>query len=198
MKAAIHICVSGFSQNCGYYHGILKLRESLLTAGHSEGVASRVWYLPWTSNFRRVANELGIICNQHGIRPQVMIAGYSYGGWGAIQLAKELSRSGIFVRSMVLSDPVARPWFWPRPLPAVSSMLGRRFSFALRVPSNVLQLFSFYQIDNRPQGHKLIVRPPTLQHKPVRLDLPHTEMDDAEAFHACVLDQSETIRRACQ
>ena len=193
MKASFIICVSGFTQSRGYFHGILKLRESLIINGMADGPRRRVWYLTWKSNFDRVAADLAIICTQHGYKPVVMIAGYSYGGWGALQLARALERKGIAVESMALSDPVGRPWWWPRPLPAMTSMISRRYAFKLKVPPNVHKCHTYYQTRNRPQGHQVVPTNGTEMTHPIRLNYTHQRMDDASEFHGRVLSEAKLL-----
>lgn len=191
-NALFVICVSGFTQHAGYFHGILKLREQLLDAGFANGSHQRVIYLTWKADFHRVAQELSIVCNHQGFKPAVVLAGYSYGGWGAIQLASQLERVGIDVFSLVLSDPVGRQWWWPRPLPAITSMLGRNNAFKLDVPANVHRCVSFYQTVNRPQGHQLRPANGTKMVEPVQLAVTHQRMDDAEQFHQAVLAEANS------
>lgn len=198
MKAAICICISGFTQTRGSFHGILKLREELRSDGHSFGVANRVEYMPWTANWKNYAADLSSVCNYHGLRPEVLIAGYSYGGWGAIQLAKRLEKLGINVQIMILSDVIARPWFWPRPLPAVTSLLGRKYSFSLRVPDNVINLAEYYQLKNRPQGHRTIIGNVTRRVHTIELHHTHMRMDDAPEFHGCVRKYARVLRDLCE
>jgi len=193
MNANFIICVSGFTQNRGYFHGIMKLREALISNGHSEGKANRVWYVTWKDSMSRVACELSILCNQHGFKPRVMICGYSYGGWGSLQLAKELEKVGIDVEIMILCDPVGRPWWWPRPLPALTSMLGRDWAPKLRVPANVKVCHSFYQQENRPQGHQLVATNGTTMEQPIKLRHKHERMDDAPEFHGRVLKEAAML-----
>lgn len=190
--ATFSIVVSGFTQDRGYVHGMLELREKLIIAGHSSGSKERVWYLPWTVNYGRVASDLVHICSKYGYIPKVNVCGYSYGGWGAIKMCKALEYHGIHVKYLILSDPVARPWYWPRPLPALTSLLSREYSFKLTVPSNVHELFSFYQEENRPQGHQLVCVQ-TKQHCPVKLQYTHQRMDDALEFHGQVLKCAKNL-----
>ena len=196
MRSSFIVCVSGYTQTRGYFHGILNLREALIKKGYSHGPAHRVEYLTWQTNYHRVASDLSIICGRHGLVPHIVLAGYSYGGWGAIQLASELEHKGIDVDAMILSDAVGRPWFWPRPLPAVSSLLGRSYASKLHIPHNVKKLVSFYQKENRPQGHQLICKNGTKVTAPVQLFRPHALMDDAKEFHSSVMEESELVYQA--
>jgi pimeloyl-ACP methyl ester carboxylesterase len=192
-KALFVILVSGFTQNRGYFHGILKLREALIADGHSDGAARRVWYMTWKTNWNRVANELGILAAQHGFTPHVVLAGYSYGGWGALQLARQLGDSGIDVDSLILCDPVGRPAWWPRPLPAATSMLGRNWAPKLTVPANVHVCHSYYQQENRPQGHQLKPENGNELTNPIKLKVTHQRMDDAKEFYGRVRQEAARV-----
>lgn len=116
---------------------------------------------------------------------KVGVYAYSWGaGWGAMQLARALSRRGVAIEHMVLSDPVYRsPWLLFRWLAFVP---GR----AIRVPSNVRQVVWFRQRRSRPAGCRLVaedvlrtvIRPAT----GYLADVAHEYMDDLQAFHrAC-------------
>jgi pimeloyl-ACP methyl ester carboxylesterase len=186
----VHIVISGFTQRRGNYHGILKLREALIAAGHSRGATRRVWMLPWVANWTHVARDLSIIGVTHGLHPIVTVAGYSYGGYGAVQLCRACERVGIRIASLTLSDPVGRRWWWPRPLPAATSLIGRDMAFRLPISDNVTTVNEFWQERNRPQGHRLILGPSTRRGIYQQLDYRHQEMDDAPEFHECVIDEA--------
>jgi len=195
MYCGFHFCISGFTQNRGYCHGILKLREELIEAGHYFDNHARVAYWTWDMNFDLVASELQIVCTRAGVRPVVGIYGYSYGGWGSLKFARALDNRGIDVREMVLSDPVGRPWFWPAPLPAATSMLSREYAFALTVPANVENCKVFYQRGSRPQGHRVVARMPSVtdvKEKELK-GYTHVQMDDAQEFHDAVLESAGRI-----
>jgi len=195
--ASYIILVSGFTQHRGHFHGILKLREDLLAAQKQNGENHRVWYYTWNEDMRRVASELNSVATYHGHKPRVMLVGYSYGGWGSLRLAKALDRRGIPVEHHVLSDPVGRPIYWPTPLPAPSSLLGRRFAWPLMVPGNVRDCWHYHQIENRPQGHRLKAVDPTRTtiHRSKRLHISHNQMDDSKVFHKKVLSLAPELTR---
>lgn len=189
------ILVSGYTQSRGTYHGILRLREELVAAGFNDGTTKRVWYVTWKTNWKRLARDLATVCTVHGLKPKVLVAGYSYGGWGALRLAKALEPLGVDVDVMVLSDPVGRPWWWPRPLPAITSLLSRYWAWKLRVAPNVHLLHSYYQQTNRPQGHLLKATNGTKMTPPVKLPKPHERMDDAAEFHGQVSVEAWRLRK---
>jgi hypothetical protein len=191
-----HICVSGFTQDRGYYHGILRLREALVDAGHADGKTGRVWYETWTANWGMVAADLSQVCITHGYIPVVTVSGYSYGGYGAINVCKELALRGIDVQVLNLCDPVGRRWWWPRPLPAITSMLSRDMAFTLPIPGNVLIVNEFFQKTNRPQGHRIKLTDGTKRGVYVQLDRTHQRMDDAPEFHECVLREAARVKEA--
>ena len=189
-----HICISGFTQHRGYMHGILRLREELISAGHAAGPLRRVWYLNWKANWKQVAADLVSVAVMRGVRPVVTVAGYSYGGFGALQLCGALQSHGIEVQVLTLSDPVGRRWWWPRPLPAITSMLSRDMAFTLPVPANVKLLNVYYQRRNRPQGHRLRLEGETLRGVYKELELTHARMDDAPEFHQCVMSAANAVQ----
>lgn len=193
-----NICVSGFTQTRGTFHGILKLREQLIDSGFSQGPKLRVWYLPWTTNWSDVAQDLQTVAYHTGCRPMINLCGYSYGGWGAVEFARKLAEHGIVVHCLTLCDPVARPRWWPRPLPAATSMLGRDYSFHISIPTNVRKVHEFYQKENRPQGHILDLTEHTQRGKEVQLYYPHQLMDDHETFHECVMREARGMYASLQ
>jgi len=195
MYCGFHFCISGFTQNRGYCHGILRLREELILAGHYNDTKARVAYWTWDMDFELVASELQIVCTRAGVKPIVGVYGYSYGGWGSLKFARALNKRGIEVRAMVLADPVGRPWFWPAPLPAATSMLSRDYAFALEVPANVEKCIGFYQKSNRPQGHRLVAELSAVT-EIIETELTghtHVQMDDAQDFHDAVLLEANAI-----
>lgn len=190
----IHICVSGFTQDRGYYHGILKLREELIAAGHASGPHRRVWYETWTANWEQLAADLSQVCIQHGFIPVVTVSGYSYGGFGATRLCFALEKRGIEVRVLTLCDPVGRRWWWPRPMPALTSLLSRDLAFTLPIAANVKLVNEFWQQENRPQGHRLHLIGETKRGVYQQLPYKHARMDDAVEFHDCVMQHADEIR----
>lgn len=191
-KLCVNVIASGYTQTRGTYHGLLKLREELILDGHN-GINSRVWYCPWTASYKDVAEDLQTICVKHGLVPVVNAAGYSYGGWWVLRFCEELMTRGIRVPALTLCDPVARPRWWPRPLPAATSMLSRNYSPRLTVPENVDDVYELWQSDVRPMGHRLRVSERTEVKLSQQLFKPHVRMDDDELFHECVKQRAREL-----
>ncbi len=196
---AIHVAISGFTQGYGRWHGIAELAEKLRSV-HGRGCGSRVHYFRWNENWRAVAEYFFALSERYD-RPLV-IAVYAYswgGGWGAMQLARELRRRGIRVRVMVLSDPVyCHPYDLLRWRALMNWNLPIVGEPIIRVPSTVDEVFSFHQIGDRPAGHKLISDSRTngaTIHPRVLLDCDHGWMDSAQEFHAQALDVALAIAR---
>ena len=195
MDGVTTILVSGFTQRLGRMSGILRLRETLVELGFNADQRWRTYYLDWRADFEQIASDIAICSVIHGVRPLVNLAGYSYGGWGALRLAAELEARGISVPVLTLIDPVARaPWV-PRPLPTPSSMLPRNWSRRLHVPGNVGLVHEFFQTTNRPQGHRLVLEPQTQRGSVTRLDLRHDQMDDAPPVHHCVCEAAAGLKK---
>lgn len=195
MTHSLHnILISGFTQHEGRMQGIFALREKLINAGHSQGPRFRVRSFPWNASLGQIAEEVQIVSTYYGHKPVVNLAGYSYGGWAAIRFAGELETRGIDVDILTLCDPVARPNWWPRPLPAASSMLGRNWSRVLRIPNNVLCMNEFRQTENRPCGHRLEIPAATQLKLSQQLMRRHEDMDDAPEFHQAVIEAAGVLR----
>lgn len=182
---ALNVCISGFTQGPGQGHGVFRLSEQLMLAGHNRDAHRRVWYLRWNEDWRKWANHVELIAGMHNRDVLVAVHAYSWGaGWGAMEFARYLRRRGIGVPYMVLSDPVYRSrlvsFRW-------QSLLGRDLPFfdgpTIRVPSNVGEVWSFHQTINRPAGHRLLPENGTIIHPSVRLLREHGAMDQAPEFH---------------
>lgn len=191
--ALINILGSGFLQDQTSYHGMLDLRENMMPE-FSHGATNRVMLLPWNADWKRFALELAIVLRINALKPLINAAGFSYGGTGILRLCHALEPLGIKVDTLTLCDPVTHPWYWPTPLPAITSMLSRDWAYRLKVPSNVREVWSFYQQNNRPQGHRLKCSEPTIEHDPVKVDRIHTRMDDFDGFHERVIANARSLK----
>ncbi len=194
---ALNVCISGYTQTQGRGHGVFRLSEAMTEAGYNCGVDRRVWYLKWNEDWRRWAQHVELIGLLHNEEVLVAIHAYSWGGgWGAVELAKELRRLGIGVRRMVLCDPVYRSrWLscrWRSLLRRDVPVLGAP---TIRIPSNVGVVHCFHQTMNRPQAHRLLPDNGTTIHPSVRLFRTHEAMDDAPEFHQQSLAVAEQLAR---
>jgi pimeloyl-ACP methyl ester carboxylesterase len=174
-----HVVISGFLQDEGEPTGMVSLWRRLRRLSDAE---TCVELRNWNDNWRQFA-ELIWRMRPADCEPDVRIYAYSYGGgWGAMQLARQLKRRGIGVRVMVLSDPVFRsPWLLLRWLSLVS------YAFIV-VPDNVRNVIWFRQTTNRPAGHHLIAQNPdrTRIAESKWVEVAHQYMDDLPEFHeAC-------------
>jgi hypothetical protein len=109
--------------------------------------------------------------------PVIDIAGYSYGGYAAIELAQHLAKLGLPVRHLILCDAVRRfhvaKWFsltqWTK----------------LTVPANVQACTYFRQSEDIPAGHRVVAESGrTRLIDGGFLPLGHNAMDEAPEFHA--------------
>lgn len=197
-KIAFHLCISGFTQDVSTTHGICTLSEKLIQASHSCQVNSRVWLRKWSENWSAIAESIELTRRHYEADVIVNVYAYSWGaGWGAMQLAKYLQKPGIHINSMVLCDPVYRhPWFILRWL----SLLSRdwtNFSPVIKMPSNVDKVDGYFQVQDRPQGHRVVrARGNTttkINHfKPLKRS--HQYMDDAREFHDLCLHEASKVK----
>lgn len=191
----IHQCISGFTQTERRCHGVLTLSEMLHRQGFNNHV-SRVQLRPWNADWCEVAENIWLL-GQHHVAPVfVNIYAYSWGGgWGAVQLARELKKRGIQVYFIVASDAVYRH---PLLLMRWTSLLGRSYPWSprIRIPSNVSYVRPFHQKQNRPQGHWIVGDPDFsgVISESTELDRTHQFMDDSPAWHHACVEAAEKLR----
>jgi pimeloyl-ACP methyl ester carboxylesterase len=137
---------------------------------------------------------------RNGKPPRIVVVGYSYGGWSANNLCRELQKFDLEVEALLLCDPVGRIFGH---LPSVFSMLN---IIPLTVPANVRNLWTWRQVYDRPRGAAIRlakdfsameanedkVNAGTIWHADkVKTSIPHVNMDDLNEF-------SDTVRKvAC-
>ena len=172
------VCVTGFLQPEGKITGVVELQEKIRRQCVCPRVVTEL--KSWNDNPWYIAERIW------RFRPRnVVLVGYSYGGFTAALVARELAarNSGIRVDAMVLSDAVWRPAAnWP----SIRSLFnGGR----IEIPRNVRRLWSWTQTTNKPCGHELIVDEKyTTWVKECVPDIRHQYMDDLEAFHEVALE----------
>lgn len=182
------IIVSGFTQQKWAKHGngstkIYKnVRELLSGVGNIE-FALLEWHEDPEGYARFVA--------QHW-KPgdKVVIAGYSYGvGFWARKFLKTLARIAphIKVDALIVCDPVLRYMlFILRPL----SLL--RLKIKLET-GNIKRVIHFYQLVNRPGGHRLVLDSDVNYTGPIELDHPHVKIDNSVEYHDAVLGVADEL-----
>lgn len=157
------------------------------------GPTTNVSYWSWSDNWAELAQMIARVGNGaiETEKFRVAIAGYSWGGDAAIELAARLGGHGIDVARLVLCDAVYRSclfslrWLSLTPWPT------------LHVPANVRRASWFYQRQNPLlHGHRVVAMDP----KETRIDLGvelkarHEHMDDQAAWHRAVI---EAFEEAC-
>lgn len=190
----IYNCIGGFTQDTHTENGMIKLSERLRENGHSDGFDKRVLFYRWDSNWHRVAEYNFIISEMYTEHLTICIFAYSWGaGWGAIQLAKHLQKTGLDVRVMVLCDPVYRH---PNILLKWFSLFGRDWNFnpTITIPLNVEEVFSFHQRQNIPQGHKILVQGQTILHPSYHIkNMIHQKMDSSWIFQGTCMEIARRV-----
>jgi len=117
---------------------------------------------------------------------KVVIAGYSWGGYSATLLAKELAKHGQKVKQMVLCDAVYRHKYWLGNWRAMCPLSK------IKIPANVEEVTWFRQQQNYPRGHKLKPESDTTKiNSPMELKYKHQKCDDSYVFH-------KEVFKACQ
>lgn len=183
------ICIGGFLQTEGKPTGLSALWHQLHCglSGPQTVVALKSWRNRWSDTAEWVYRM------RNGLTPDIRIVGYSWGGWSAVLLARELQRRGLPVHSMVLCDPVYRHWY----------KLGQWRALwpwsTIEIPPNVGNVYWCRQQNPRfqpgrpggwfqPAGHDVRAESfRTKVHKPLVLDCEHVYCDDHPEFHNLAL-----------
>lgn len=192
-------CIAGFLQNEGRPTGISALWHKLHFS--LSDPQTRVELKSWRNNWSDVAEWCWRMRN--GLLPEVRIVGYSWGGFSAVMLARELNRRGIPVTQMVLCDPVYRHWY------KVGQWRALCPWSKIEIPPNVAEVHWCRQTNPpfkwgrsggwfQPAGHDLVAEVPnqtgiaipgqTLIHEPVILNCEHSYADDQNEFHEMAME----------
>lgn len=170
------VCVTGFMQPESRLTGVEILQDNLRRRCQAADaiVALKAWAdSPW-----HIAERIWNRRPRNG-NPHVVLIGYSWGGYTAVKIARELQKRGIEVEALLLCDAVWRSrtiffrWL---------SMLN---CWTIRIPANVRKAFVWRQANNRPCGSRIKVEDRrTLVDEHVVQDRTHQYMDDDPEFHA--------------
>lgn len=189
---SVILMIPGFTQNVGKRIGFNKLWRSLhreFDTDETAVLAPIAWNQPmdhWAGFVRDVTSAAQI--------PRIFVVAYSWGcGWGFQQVSKYLESWSIDIECAVLCDPVYKSR-WK--LMALRSMITKdmpvvgHFAPVIKIRKNVMNVHSFYQVENRPRAHKLVAMDPkrTTIHERAQLFKPHEAMDDHPHFHKKVHD----------
>ena len=139
-------------------------------------------YEPWLFTWRHNSKTLAVWLHNSRPNRRIVLIGFSYGGYTAVLLARELEKLGVDIDHMYLIDAVARP------RPRVGSFRSLMdLCWWIKVPHNVKQLTNWRQSVSRPSGHKVVADFRYTKHDPYTLYVPHTQMDDHARVHATIL-----------
>ncbi len=194
------IPIMGFTQTIAYLVGMLKLWRQLREMSSEDRFICHPQR--WCANWADIADFIHAITQNGGEKPTIYVVAYSWGGgWGFIRLAKELKKRGLHISKAVLCDPVYRspllPFGW---LTRLRTMINKGpLAPKIVIPSNVENVWHFFQRQNKPQAHKLVAKK---QGYPVihpgievrsglaagELEADHAFMDDQPEFHSKVLE----------
>jgi pimeloyl-ACP methyl ester carboxylesterase len=192
----IHQCISGFTQNVGYLHGVMKLSERLRKHSACDCHGTRVELNTWKSDWKQIAEYYWLLSEFHFKPLTLCVYAYSWGcGWGAMELARNLKNANIRIRAMVLCDPVFRHPEWYMRWKSIVHR-DSKFEPVIKIPDNVEEVFSFYQTVNRPGGHKLVADGNTTIHPSIHVkDTIHQKMDDNWKFHLLSLEVANRVNK---
>ena len=166
--------IPGFLQNRGDDNGMVSLWKSLHVMYSS--YSTRVELAHWNSDWRAHAECINRMSDDQ--QAKVAVVGYSWGGYSATLLARELAKHGRKVQQMVLCDAVYRHNYWLGNWRAMCPLSK------IKIPANVEEVTWFKQQQNYPRGHKLKPESDTTKiNSPMELKYKHQKCDDSYVFH---------------
>lgn len=178
-----HILIGGFTQERATSGNGIDQLESLIYEQYG-GKQARCVYLPWYCNTRAIARWI----QKYSDLPSIQIAGYSFGGQTAVDLAEELSKMLLPVERMTLVDAVCRrtrlPIGW---LAAVNPLAS------INVPENVEYLSIYRQNVSWPRGHKIRVTNMTEVVCDEMIDCSHTVIDNLVPIRLRILSDADAL-----
>jgi pimeloyl-ACP methyl ester carboxylesterase len=162
------VCINGYTQGDRWRTGVGRIYREIL-AGCSNGDTSLA-LRSWRDDVAAIATN---VLEWGTDKPELIIVGYSYGGWSAVRLCRELEARGIGVASLVLIDAVWRPW---QRFASWRSLLD---GWTIVVPANVKHVLTWRQKVSRPRGHLVVAADDTKTHiDSITLNVGHAYADD--------------------
>jgi pimeloyl-ACP methyl ester carboxylesterase len=168
----------GHRQHPGEKTGIEVLYFELRKLYGTHPVEIRLY--EWRDDVQRIADQIHAWSIPE---PTIIVIGYSWGGATAELLCRELERRGYAISRLYLCDAVSRSeWrirYW-------RSLWGWG---PIRIPGNVVRLWSCRQTANYPMGSELKLDNPHTEHIQgfTSTTINHRWMDEQTAFHYRVI-----------
>ncbi len=174
------ICFAGFGQNAGRLTGIERLQDALRREYADDDTV--VLLKSWDDNAEHLVER---ICNRRPKEkpPEVVVIGYSLGGWKAVEFCNEAIKKDVVVESLFLCDAV-----WKSRFPFLL-WLSYFWPLELVVNSGVKRLAIWRQIRDRPTGSAIRFSQATKLIKPTYVTrmTGHSDMDDLADFQKTVM-----------
>lgn len=169
-------CFNGYTQGDRWRTGVGRIHREILST--CSGPSTYTNLSSWRDDVANIADNITEWCE----RPQVVAIGYSYGGWTAVLLCRELQLRGVSVEHLVLIDAVWRPW---QRLASPRSLCD---GMKIVVPTNVHRVLSWTQKKSKPSGHEVEVNQATTGIERRSLNVSHIYADDQPEVREAVLD----------
>ncbi len=138
-------CFNGYAQGERWRTGVGRIHRDILAKCSAPDTYLQL--CSWRDDVSQMADN---IMEWGGGLPEVVLIGYSYGGWTAVLLCRELKRRGFAVDHLVLIDAV---WRWQQRLASISSLFD---GHQIAVPDNVKRVTSWRQKVSKPMGHPIV------------------------------------------
>lgn len=164
------VCLTGFGRKQGSLTG-LEILHAILRTRYSDKETA-VLLKSWKDDPAEVAERIWRMRRPFE-EPEVILIGYSYGGYSATLVAKELRKRGIKVKVLLLVDAVWRPYT------SIPSFLSLWPYWKIKVVDSVDKVISWRQKENLPKGHRIVCKGKHTQHIELELNQLHEYCDSA-------------------
>lgn len=176
----------GYGQGLARPTGLERLWSRIYASATRDSVIFPPQY--WNERYRDLP---GFIRRHSVVRPTIVIAGYSYGVYRAIELCDSLRRQDVEVDVLISCDGVARfrhvsEWFT---LPRLLSYYPSGWRF--KVPSNVHRVLAYRQKEDYPRGHDFWFYNKAAIYDEHWVDTSHRWMDESNEVAAGVTAVAE-------
>lgn len=172
-------CFNGYTQGSRLRTGVGRIHREIVST--CSGPSTYANLSSWRDDVADIAENI----NAWSERPHVVAIGYSYGGYSAVQLCRELEDRGVGVKNLILIDAVWRPW------QKLASLRSLRGGMKIVVPDNVKNVLSWTQKRSKPSGHDVVVNEATTAIERRSLNVSHVFADDQPEV------REATLRIAC-
>ena len=170
-------CFNGYTQGSRWRTGVGRIHREILST--CSGPDTFVNLCSWRDDVSQLADTIHEWSDDER---RVVCIGYSYGGYTAVLLCRELEKRGIEVAHLLLIDAVWRYWS------KIASPGSLFENHKIVVPGNVKKVTSWRQRKGKPYGHPVVVNESKTATDFRTLNVAHAYADDQLSVRMTALD----------